>query len=228
MKFEKDGPNGNQKLIEAGLNVKNLSPTSLTFNDKFENIEIILQEINNIFQIKGSLPLDLIVASNITKEFSRILSEFLDTIKPQSPLTKLKKEADEILKQHLFLGNYFVNLAKMLSKFPYFVSLDFNEKNALFKRFWQIFHILERCYQAAEYFGEDLNDFRFVIGNKHFVDLENLHDFFNETEKSKDAQIFLTPLLNRAPYILTLFKRLRITVVELAYISLLALWFCFA
>uniref|UniRef100_A0A914YLV1 NR LBD domain-containing protein n=1 Tax=Panagrolaimus superbus TaxID=310955 RepID=A0A914YLV1_9BILA len=55
--------------------------------------------------------------------------------------------------------------------------------------------------------------------------LKNPNEFFDD--KSKDAKIFLAPFLNRVPYVLRLFKRLRITVVELAYISLLALWFCF-
>uniref|UniRef100_A0AC35G111 NR LBD domain-containing protein n=1 Tax=Panagrolaimus sp. PS1159 TaxID=55785 RepID=A0AC35G111_9BILA len=113
----------------------------------------------------------------------------------------------------------------MLSKFPYFAVLDFNEKNALYKRFWQIFHILERFYQSAEYFGE--NDYRIIIGNKYFLDVSNPNEFFDPTTKNKDARIFITPLLNRAPYVLKLLKTLKITVVELAYASLLALWFCF-
>ena len=152
MKLEKDGPAGNQKLIAEGFDA-NQPPTPPNIfirpiDPNLSNINTILQEINEIFGVRFRSHFSKICSvilqnpppfqqqssiliSNITKDFSQILLQFLNLLKPLSPL-KLLTEVD-IPVRHLFFGNYLINVARMLSKFEYFANLNPSEKVCHFR-----------------------------------------------------------------------------------------------
>uniref|UniRef100_A0AC35EYL4 Uncharacterized protein n=1 Tax=Panagrolaimus sp. PS1159 TaxID=55785 RepID=A0AC35EYL4_9BILA len=163
---------------------------------------------------------------NLTKSFGESLSKLLEFSKPKAPLSVLTDFSDEKKNEHFEI--FLIKIAEMLSQFEYFAALEVEEKFLLFKRFWQIFHILERCYQSALHFGDsDLDDTRVCIGSEYYVNLSTASKSFLSDERRQDGNIFVLPFFDKLLLLLRPFKKASITLFEFAYICQITLWSCY-
>uniref|UniRef100_A0AC34GRV9 Uncharacterized protein n=1 Tax=Panagrolaimus sp. ES5 TaxID=591445 RepID=A0AC34GRV9_9BILA len=212
-----------EKSIEKSTTNNVLAPNNN--NKDVSKVARVHGTIKMIFEKKG-----LILAAqaniNLTKSFEESLSKLLEFSKPKQSLTMLTDFCDEKKNEHF--EAFLIKIAQMLSEFEYFAALDVDEKFLLFKRFWQIFHILERCYQTALHFGDsDLDDTKICIGTEHYLNISTASFSLLSDERRQDGNIFVLPFLDKLTLLLKPFKRACITLFEFTYMSQIILWSCY-
>uniref|UniRef100_A0A914Y0P7 NR LBD domain-containing protein n=1 Tax=Panagrolaimus superbus TaxID=310955 RepID=A0A914Y0P7_9BILA len=169
------------------ITTENSGSASININKDVSNVARVHGTIKTIFEQKG-----LILAAqaniNLTKCFQESLSKLLEFSKPNESLTLLTDFCNERKNEHM--EAFLIKTAQMLSQFEYFTALDVDEKFLLFKRFWQIFHVLERCYQTALYYGEsDLEDTKVCIGTSHYLNLSTASFSFLSDDRRREGNI---------------------------------------
>jgi nuclear factor 4 len=190
-------------------------------SDKYDvDFGKLFQTINLIFEARHPPLLDTV--QNHTKDFCKILGNFIEQTKPQGDLNGVEKINDTL--RYKFLESHFIKIAQLLNQFKPFSALEIGDKLLLYKRFWQLFFTLERSFQTCQKFGNNIEDKRLIIDSYHVVDL-------NFTKKIEGQQygtdVFLLPFIDKVKHVLIPFKKTNITLFEFSYMCQIALWSCY-
>uniref|UniRef100_A0AC34FFC0 NR LBD domain-containing protein n=1 Tax=Panagrolaimus sp. ES5 TaxID=591445 RepID=A0AC34FFC0_9BILA len=161
---------------------------------------------------------------NICSEFSKLLESYIESRKPKTVLVHyLKADAESYNGAQ---GKEYIKIAQLLNLYEPFSTLNANDKNLLFKKFWEIFSGLEKFYQSCLYFGNNPKDVRVALWS-YYIDYDEIIRDANDVIPGDADKAFLIPMLYKARKIFKLFKKLNITIFELAYMSQIALWSCY-
>uniref|UniRef100_A0AC34FS21 NR LBD domain-containing protein n=1 Tax=Panagrolaimus sp. ES5 TaxID=591445 RepID=A0AC34FS21_9BILA len=159
---------------------------------------------------------------NHTKDFSKILTNFIEQTKSKGELNGMEKFNDAL--RYQFLESYFIKIAQLLNQFRPFSALPLNDKLLLYKRFWQIFGTLERSFQTCQQYGNNIEDKRLVIDSFHVIDL----NFTKQIEGLQTGtDVFFIPFIDKVKHVLIPFKKANITLFEFSYMCQIALWSCY-
>uniref|UniRef100_A0AC34GP31 NR LBD domain-containing protein n=1 Tax=Panagrolaimus sp. ES5 TaxID=591445 RepID=A0AC34GP31_9BILA len=183
------------------------------------NVEKVYQEVKSVLE-QESKCFTALDNFNITKKFAEALLKFCE--KPNEARS-LTENADHG-KRMEYYEKYLVDVSKLLTNIEYFSALSFPEKFALYKRFWQKFQILEKCFVTFLYFGNNQDDMRYIVGQDNFIDINSKQYELQQTQT--ETAVFLFPMFDKTKLLLRHIKKTGITIFEFSYICQLLLWSC--
>jgi nuclear factor 4 len=200
-------------------------PSVIMYTPKMSvNVMKIFQAVTVIFEQKTIL-FPKSSTTKIVDGFGELLLDLLESTKPNKPLTQLEDFNNP--ERVIFFENFLIKVAQLLSQFEYFTALHSTEKLLLYKRFWQIFFVLERCYHSTEHFGTDPDDTRILADRQHFVEISSAKFKVPSNQRQSDANVFLLPYINNILFLLKPLKKTNLTLFEFSYICQIILWSCY-
>uniref|UniRef100_A0AC34RTC2 NR LBD domain-containing protein n=1 Tax=Panagrolaimus sp. JU765 TaxID=591449 RepID=A0AC34RTC2_9BILA len=174
----------------------------------------------------GNLPSGVILTP--MQKMCAAVTKFMNSLKPKIGEIQVVTEigVDCGMK---FQEEYLLKLTEMVTSCNYFTNLPDSDKWPIFKRFWSIFQQIERAYQTIQVFGNEINDYRFLIDDKKAVDMDVAKLKFADPNIEMDNVLKLfEPIKDRVfQHFLNPMKQVRPTSYELAYMTQQVLWSCF-